>query len=149
MVKVGTLAVGIYQASKEDATASAAGSSAYPTSRYGVVPWASLSGWVTMAVAQRRMSPADMGGVARAVQFSPGSATPAVMNGNTNSGVSSDDATQSGTTDPTQAGRTLTGTGPRTANVGATASGRSWYSPAGLADPVGNVWEWVAQFFGA
>jgi formylglycine-generating enzyme required for sulfatase activity len=22
------------------------------------------------------------------------------------------------------------------------------FSPAGLADPVGNVWEWVAQFFG-
>ena len=65
MVKVGTLAVGIYQASKEDATASAAGNSAYPTSQYGVVPWRSLSGWVTMAVApQRRMSPADMGGVA-------------------------------------------------------------------------------------
>lgn len=149
MVKVGTLAVGIYQASKEDATASAAGSSAYPTSRYGVVPWASLSGWVTMAVARnvgcRLPTWEEWLG---AVQFSPGSATPAVMNGNTNSGVSSDDATQSGTTDPTQAGRTLTGTGPRTANVGATASGRSWYSPAGLADPVGNVWEWVAQFFG-
>lgn len=149
MVRLGPLAIGIYQASKEDATASAAGSSAYPTSRYGVVPWANLSGWATMAVARnvgaRLPTWEEWLG---AVQFNPGSATPAVMNGNTNSGASSDDATQSGTSDPTQAGRTLTGTGPRTANVGATASGRSWYSPAGLADPVGNVWEWIAQFFG-
>lgn len=149
MVKVGPLAVGIYQASREDATASAAGSSAYPTSRYGVVPWASINGWVAMAVARnvgcRLPTWEEWLG---AVQFNPGSATPAVMNGNTNSGASSGDATQSGTTDPTQAGRTLTGTGPRTANVGATAAGRSWYSPAGLADPVGNVREWVAQFFG-
>ncbi len=149
MVKVGPLAVGIYQASREDATASAAGSSAYPTSRYGVVPWCSILGWATMAVARnvgcRLPTWEEWLG---AVQFNPGSATPAVMNGNTNSGASSDDATQSGAADPTQAGRTLTGTGPRTANIGATAAGRSWYSPAGLADPVGNVWEWVAQFFG-
>lgn len=149
MVKVGTLAISIYQMSREDATTSAAGSSAYPTSRYGVVPWASITGWVTMAVARnvgcRLPTWEEWLG---AVQFNPGSVTPAVMNGNTNSGTSSDDGTQSGTADPTQAGRTLTGTGPRTANVGATAAGRSWYSPAGLADPVGNVWEWVAQFFG-
>ena len=149
MVRLGPLAIGIYQASKEDATASAAGSGAYPTSRYGVVPWANLSGWATMAVARnvgaRLPTWEEWLG---AVQFNPGSATPAVMNGNTNSGASSDDATQSGTSDPTQAGRTLTGTGPRTTNVGATAAGRSWYSPAGLADPVGNVWEWIAQFFG-
>lgn len=148
MVKVGPLAVGIYQASKEDATASAAGSSAYPTSRYGVVPWASITGWEAMAVARnvgcRLPTWEEWLG---AVQFGPGSATLAVMNGNTNSGASSDDATQSGTTDPTQAGRTLTGTGPRTTQF-VSAAGRSWYSPAGLADPVGNVWEWVAQFFG-
>lgn len=149
MVKIGPLAIGIYQASKEDASGSAAGSSAYPTSRYGVVPWANLSGWVTMAVARNVGARLPTWGEwLGAVQLNPGSATPAVMNGNTNNGASSDDATQSGTADPTQAGRTLTGTGPRTVNVGATASGRSWYSPAGLADPVGNVWEWVAQFFG-
>lgn len=149
MVKIGPLAIGIYQMSHEDATASAAGSSAYPASRYGVVPWASINGWVAMAVARnvgcRLPTWEEWLG---AVQFNPGSATPAVMNGNTGSGASSDDATQSGTADPTQAGRTLCGTGPRTTNVGATASGRSWYSPGGLADPVGNVWEWVAQFFG-
>ena len=148
MVKVGPLAIGIYQASKEDATASAAGSSAYPTSRYGVVPWASITGWATMAVARnvgcRLPTWEEWLG---AVQFNPGSATPAVMNGNTNNGASSDDATQSGTNDPVQAGRTLTGTGPRTTQF-VSAAGRSWYSPAGLADPVGNVWELVAQFFG-
>lgn len=149
MVKVGGVAVGIYQASRQDATASAAGSSAYPTSRYGVVPWASVTGWDTMAVLAGAgcTMPTWIEWLA-AVEFNPGSSTPARANGNSNSGASSDDATQSGTTDPTQAGRTLTGTGPRTANNGATAAGRSWYSPAGLADPVGNVWEWVAQFFG-
>lgn len=149
MVKIGPFSIGIYQMSREDATASASGSSAYPASRYGVVPWASINGWVTMTIARnvgcRLPTWEEWLG---AVQFNPGSATPAIMNGNTNNGASSDDATQSGTADPTQAGRTLTGTGPRTANVGATAAGRSWYSPAGLADPVGNVWEWAAQFFG-
>ena len=56
---------------------------------------------------------------------------------------------QSSTNDPTcNCGRSLLGTGPRTANFGSTMTGRSWYSPAGLADPVGNIWEWVAQFFG-
>lgn len=149
MVKVGPLAIGIYQASRQDATASAAGSSAYPTSRYGVVPWVSVQGWDTMAalagVGCKMPTWAEW---LMAVQLNPGSSTPARMNGNTNSGASSDDATQSGTADPTQAGRTLTGTGPHTTNVGATAAGRSWYSPAGISDPVGNVWEWVAQFFG-
>ena len=113
MVRLGPLAIGIYQASKEDATASAAGSGAYPTSRYGVVPWANLSRagrrWPWHATSARGCRHGRMAG---AVQFNPGSATPAVMNGNTNSGASSDDATQSGTSDPTQAGRTLTGTGP-------------------------------------
>jgi len=149
MVKVGGMAIGIYQASRQDATASAGGSSAYPTSRYGVVPWASVTGWNTMAaLANAGYKMPTWAEWLTAVQFNPGSSTPARMNGNTNSGPSSDDATQSGTADPTQAGRTLTGTGPRTTNVGATAAGRSWYSPVGLADPVGNVWEWVAQFFG-
>jgi hypothetical protein len=56
---------------------------------------------------------------------------------------------QQGTADPTCPGRTLTGTGPRTSNwVLATPTGRSWYSPCGLADPVGNINEWVATFFG-
>jgi hypothetical protein len=55
---------------------------------------------------------------------------------------------QQGQADPTCGGRTLTGTGPRTALNAATTAGRSWYSPAGLADLVGNTWEWVATFFG-
>jgi formylglycine-generating enzyme required for sulfatase activity len=56
---------------------------------------------------------------------------------------------QQGAPDPTNnAGRTLAGTGPRTTLNASTTAGRSWYSPAGLADCVGNVWEWVAQFFG-
>ncbi len=149
MVRVGGIAIGIYLASRQDATASAAGSSAYPTSRYGVVPWASISGWDTMAaLAGAGCKMPTWAEWLTAVEFNPGSSTPARANGNTNSGASSDDATQSGTADPTQAGRTLTGTGPRTTNNGATVAGRSWYSPAGLSDPVGNVWEWVAQFFG-
>lgn len=148
MVKIGAGAIAIYQASREDATAAAVGTSNYPTSRYGMVPWHSATGWAAMMVArnsgQRLPTWEEWLG---AVEFNPGSATPALMNGNTNSGVSSDDATQSGAADPTQAGRTLTGTGPRTTEF-VNAAGRSWYTPAGLADPVGNVWEWVAQFFG-
>lgn len=55
---------------------------------------------------------------------------------------------QKGTADPTQAGRTLTGTGPRTNVWTSTKTGRSWYSPSGIADPVGNVWEFVSTFMG-
>jgi len=55
---------------------------------------------------------------------------------------------QQGQADPTHnAGRTLTGTGPRTTQF-VTAAGRSWFAPSGLADAVGNVSEWVACFFG-
>jgi len=267
MVRVGTTAIGIYMASREDATASAAGSSNYPTSRYGVVPWANIEGWEAMMVLRsagcRLPTWEEWLG---AVQFNPGSATPAIMNGNTEYGSASDDAylsnpgaltsglagagagnlsageykykvtlvnangetrggsasagttvadagadgqialsaiptgaagttarriyrteaggstykflaeiadnstttytdniadgslgdnepgwnttgDQQGELDPTQAGRTLTGTGPRTTEFAA-AAGRSWFAPSGLADPVGNCWEWVAQFFG-
>ena len=345
MVRVGSVAYGIYKASHEDATASAAGSSAYPTSRYGVVPWASLSGWDTMQVlAQAGLRLPTWAEWLMAVEYNPGSATSARLNGNTDYGASSDDAelgvagaptvatgaagvltgayqylvtltnavgetykgtasvvvnpssqqvavsaipkgaatggiatgqtyvsgsssctagtqtvtftngggtlasgtitvsggvpagavtilaagagytsvpttatistctgtatlsggaltvatgrklyrtkaggatyyllatiadnstttytdntadgslsattapgynttgAQAAVNDPTcNCGRSLLGTGPRTANNGSTSTGRSWYSPAGLADPVGNVWEWVAQFFG-
>ena len=268
MVKIGGMAYGIYLASREDATASAQGSSSYPTSRYGMVPLHSLSGWASMMVARhvgcRLPTWEEWLG---AVQFSPGTTTPALVNGNTYYGSASDDSylvapgaltsalaglgagllsngvykyrvtfvnatgeTQGGTAnagttvadyatdgqialsaiptgaagttarkiyrtvangvtyqllttisdnsttiytdntadaslgamvaernttgvqqgenDPTHnAGRTLTGTGPRTTQF-VSAAGRSWYSPAGLADLVGNIWEWVAQFFG-
>jgi formylglycine-generating enzyme required for sulfatase activity len=54
--------------------------------------------------------------------------------------------TQQGENDPTHsAGRTLVGTGPRTASWGAPGAGVSWYSPVGCADMVGNVWEWCAM----
>lgn len=270
MVRVGGVAFGIYEASHEDATASAAGTSAYPASRYGVVLWASIDGWSTMqVVAQSGLRLPTWAEWLMAVEFNPGSVTPAIMNGNTGSGSSTDasgylaepgaltddlagtgagllgngaylykvtlvnangesmggtasggvtvadyttngkvalsaiptgaagttarkiyrtlvggsvykllttigdnstvvyedniaDATiaaaaappswnltgaQKGTADPTAGGRTLTGTGPRVAGW-ATAATRSWYSPAGISDAVGNAWEWVAQFFG-
>ena len=260
MVRVGGIAFGIYETSREDATASAAGTSAYPTSRYGVAPWTSIQGWNALAAAgaagYRLPTWAEW---LMAVQSNPGSATGAVANGNTAYGSSSDDmylvfpaaptavpgavgtlngaykylvtlvnangetnagtatgtispssqvvdltvavgatgttarkvyrtaaggstykllttladntttafvddvadvslgaappsinttGAQQGTADPTQAGRTLTGTGPRTALNGSTAAGRSWYVPSGIADAVGNTWEWAAQFFG-
>ena len=275
MVKIGGLSMGIYLASHEDATAAAAGSSAYPTSRYGVVPWANVQGWDAMAVLRNagcRMPTWEewLG----CVEWNPGSAAVARMNGNTDYGSSSDDGTtylaspaapttalagagagllgngaykykvalvnatgetvagtasagttvvdyttngqialtgiptgaagttarklyrtkvggsiyylhvagtaaladnatttytdntadgtlsatveptfnttgsQQGIPDPTQSGRTLCGTGPRTTVWTSTKTNRSWYSPAGIADPVGNVWEWVGQFFG-
>ena len=149
MVKVGNLAIGIYEASADDATPTAAGSSSYPTSRYGVVPMVSVTGWSAMQiVAQAGARLPTWAEWLMAVEFNPGSRTPASQNGNTNSGASSDDATQTCTADPTQSGRCLTGTGPRTASWTGAAAGSSWYSPAGLADAVGSVWEWVAQFFG-
>ena len=268
MVKLGGCAIGIYLASREDASNASAGASAYPTSRYGVVPWVSIQGWDVMAALRNvgcRMPTWEewLG----SVEWNPGSSTPARMNGNTAYGSSSDDAylappgaltsalaglgagvlgnglykykvtlvnaagettggtanagttvadytangqialssiptgaagttarrlyrtkvggstyyllatiadnvtatytdntadaalvtaepgwnttgAQQGTADPTQAGRTLCGTGPRTNVWTATKTARSWYSPAGIADPVGNVWEWVGQFFG-
>lgn len=275
MVKIGALAIGIYLASHEDATASAVGTSAYPTSRYGVVPWHTVQGWDAMAalrnVGCRMPTWEEWLGCA---EWNPGSITPARMNGNTAYGSSDDDTTtylappaaltsalagagagvlgngvykykvtlvnatgettggadnagttvadyttngqialsgiptgaagttarklyrtkvggstyylhvagtaaladnttvvytdntadatlsatvepgwnttgsQQGTADPTQAGRTLCGTGPRTAVWTATKTARSWYSPAGVSDAVGNIWEWVGQFFG-
>jgi hypothetical protein len=149
MVKVGNLAIGIYEASAEDATPTAAGTSSYPTSRYGVVPMVSIDGWSTMQIAaQAGARLPTWAEWLMAVEFNPESRTSASQNGNTNSGASSDDATQTCTADPTQSGRCLTGTGPRTASWTGAAAGSSWYSPAGLADAVGNVWEWVAQFFG-
>jgi hypothetical protein len=275
MVKIGPLALGIYLASREDATNAAAGTSAYPTSRYGVVPWASIQGWDAMAALRNvgcRMPTWEewLG----CVEWNPGSSTPARMNGNTAYGSSSDDTTtylsppgaltaalagagagalgtglykykvslvnatgetnagtanagttvvdyttdgkisltgiptggagttarklyrtkvggstyylhvsgtaaladnvtttytdntadatrsatveptfnttgsQQGTPDPTTGGRTLCGTGPRTTVWTSTKTARSWYSPAGIADPVGNIWEWLGQFFG-
>ena len=262
MVRVGGIAVGIYEASHEDATASAAGTSSYPVSRYGVVPWVSISGWDTMQVlAQAGCRMPTWVEWLAAVEFNPGSASSARANGNSYYGAASDDVylsapgvltatvgaaggltgaykylltltntygetqagtaitvavnpssqlveltaiptgaagtlsrklyrtvasgttykllatiadnvttiysdniadgalganapswntsgAQSATGDPTTAGRTLTGTGPRTALNSSTTAGRSWYAPSGVTDAVGNVWEWVAQFFG-
>ena len=149
MVKVGNLAIGIYEASADDATPTAAGSSSYPTSRYGVVPIVSVTGWSAMQMAaQAGARLPTWAEWLMAVEFNPGSRTVASQNGNTNSGASFDDATQTCTADPTLSGRCLTGTGPRTNSWTGAAAGSSWYSPAGLADAVGNVWEWVAQFFG-
>ena len=149
MVKVGNIAIGIYEASADDATPTAAGSSSYPTSRYGVVPMVSVSGWSAMQIAaQAGARLPTWAEWLMAVEYNPGSRTSASQNGNTNSGASSDDAAQTCTADPTQPGRCLTGTGPRTSSWTGAAAGSSWYSPAGLADAVGNVWEWTAQFFG-
>jgi len=262
MVRVGPLAIGIYLASRYDATPTSAGSSTIPRSQYGVPPWASIQGWEAMQVAaQAGCRLPTWAEWLMAVEFNPGVQSPARMNGNTYYGSASDDdylgnpgaptaavgaagnltgdykyvvtfvnargetrkgtasatvspaaqqvnltniplggagttarkiyrttaggntyyyvatindnvtttytddlpdsslgaqapefnstGAQRGQQDPTYMyGRTLTGTGPRTTNWGSTPAGRSWYSPAGLADPVGNVWEWVAQFFG-
>ncbi len=91
MTRVGGIAIGIYQASHEDATATSAGSSPYPTSRYGVVPWTSIQGWAAMSVVAnagyRLPSWAEW---LSAATYNPGSATPARLNGNTYYGSSSD-----------------------------------------------------------
>jgi len=268
MVRIGNFAIGIYIASRADATNSAVGSSLVPRSQYRVVPWHSLQGFEANAVAAAAgcRLPAIWEWW-MAAMFNPGSATlVARQNGNTGYGSSSDGGgylatpgaltsalaglgagnlsaglykyrvtlvnatgetqggtanagttvadpgvdgqialtaiptgaagttarrlyrtvagggtykylaeipdnvtttytdniasgslgatvaernttgTQQGENDPTHnAGRTLTGTGPRTAGWGAPGVGVSWYAPGGPADMVGNLWEWCAM----
>jgi hypothetical protein len=92
MVKCGGFAIGIYQASREDATASAEGTSVVPTSRYGVVPWCSIQGFEANAVAAAagcRLP--TIWEWWMAAMFNPGSATlVARQNGNSGYGSSSD-----------------------------------------------------------
>jgi len=93
MVKVGPLAIGIYLASREDATASAAGTSNYPTSRYGVVPWCSIKGFeanaIAAAVGCRLPTLFEWW---QAAMMNPGQATVALQNGNSYYGSSIDDS---------------------------------------------------------
>ena len=92
MVKCGTFAMGIYQASRADATGAAAGSSLVPRSHYGVVPWVSIQGFEANAVAAAagcRLP--TLWEWWLAAMFNPGSATLiARQNGNTGYGSSSD-----------------------------------------------------------
>ena len=267
MVRIGSVAIGIYEASHEDATSSTIGSSAYPTSRYGVNPWGSTTGWDLLAtLGNAGLKLPTWAEWLAAVEFNPGSATAARMNGNTAYGSASDDVylappgaltaalqgsagnlsagaylyqvtltnatgeTNNGTSSTavtvvtpatngqislsaipigaagttarkvyrTKAGgstyyllttiadntttifadniadaslpattvpawnttgeqqctkgyyggQCLTGTGPRSNVWGSTTTNRSWYSPAGLADAVGNDYEIVATFVG-
>jgi hypothetical protein len=93
MVRIGGVAFGIYEASHEDATASTAGTSAYPVSRYGVATWTTIEGWAIMqVVAQSGNRLPTWAEWLMAVEFNPGSATPARMNGNSYYGSASDDA---------------------------------------------------------
>lgn len=117
MVRAGGFAIGIYQTSREDATASAAGSSVYPTSRYGVVPWVSIQGFeanvVALAAGCRLPTLHEWW---MAAMWRPGYATVALQNGNSYYGSSSDDTYLTAPGAPTAA---LAGAGAGNLGAGA------------------------------
>ncbi|MBN4062733.1 MAG: hypothetical protein COA82_06565 [Alkaliphilus sp.] len=142
---------GKYQASRNDASNSAAGVGTLATSRQGVIPWISVD-W-DASVAACIASNVQMMTNEQAVSLAVYSMLigPAVFGanrwqpyGNNSSLKDVDDTSVVFTADPTQAGRALIGTGTKTgwgAGVNLTThNGKT----TGVYDLNGNVWEWVA-----
>ena len=153
---------GKYQASKDDATGSAAGTGSIATSRQGVVPWTSITyddavlacartsatvgkdalfglmtnrQWMSLAVYSMLLGP---------TVFGAGRYGPFGNNSNTASPSDVDDTAIAFTADPTQANRALTGTGTKTGwAVGQNLTAHNG-KISGVYDLNGNVWEWVS-----
>jgi formylglycine-generating enzyme required for sulfatase activity len=153
---------GKYQASREDATSSAAGTGSIATSRQGVVPWASITyddavlacartsattgkdvpfrlinnrQWVALAVYSMLLGPAV---------FGPNRYGPFGNNSNTASPYDVDDSAVVFTADPTQVNRALTGTGTKAGwPTGQNLTAHNG-KISGVYDLNGNVWEWVS-----
>jgi len=145
-----------YQASRADATSSAAGSSNVATSRQGVVPCANITiddaakmcyaagdgggqyhlmanrEWMALAIYSQLLGP-DRFGANRYGPF-----------GNNNNGTDIDDPGITFTADPTQAGRALTGTGTKAGWAGGVNLTSHTGRTNGVYDLNGNVWEWVS-----
>ena len=124
--------IGKNLASRTSATASSGGSTTTAQSKQGVVPWCSLS-----RDAARNACTAAGGHLARNREYGN------ILNwikmhdiypaGNSASGV--DGMGVAASADPTQAGRTLTGSGP--------ASWAHSLKPDGILDLIGNCWEYT------
>lgn len=126
--------IGKYKASRNTATATGEGTGTVPTSKKGVIPWASITFTAASAAAVgkgngfRLVRNREWMNIAlwcKDMDIYP--------SGNSASGV--DGIGVAGTPDSTCGGRTLTGSGPTTWNHNLRAGG--------IADLVGNIWECV------
>lgn len=123
-----------YHAARNTATSAAAGTGTTPVSKKGVIPWASITfpDAISCCLAKGNgfhvIRNREWGNIAmwcRSMGLYP--------SGNSNSGV--DGMGISATPDPTQSGRTLTGTGPISWNHN--------LQDGGISDLVGNIWDMV------
>ena len=126
--------IGRWQAARNTATNTSEGAGTTPVSKQGIIPWCSL----TFSTAQTQAAAKGTGfHLVRNREWANVALWANLFNlypvGNSVSGV--DGLGVAGTPDPTVSGRCLTGTGPVSWNHN--------LQTRGIADMVGNVWEWI------
>lgn len=128
-----------HEAARRDATADATGSATTPVSRQGVVPWADINRSDAAAACRRAGYRLPTNREWQAATMAVPGLPSTQVHGNNDYGQAVENRSETCTIDPTtDAGRCLTGTGPRT-----------WCTPEGVCDLNGNVKEWTRTDFAA